>query len=382
MYYYLQNASKESLSLKMLKITLTLSLLLILGRSQAQDCSGYQDESDHCSQTCDSCFNPNGRPSGDGVVMCPSAESFGYYCDPEGGAFACMDWTFGSAAMMNQESQFNSRMKMEGQASNDVWFGVGTFGTTEDAMQGLGNCYRMKVRDTNCGDLNGGALLDREIIAQAINTGSDVANIQFDLQIGNGGTGAFNNCAGKSWSMFPGDFNQAIWGNVYGGCDHRDSSEGSPSCDDLPPYAQDGSAMQDEGDNLVDLCKYSFDKRVRLGATNPTIVDMARVKCPKELVEMTQIKRSDDPSTYEIEEANRPSPYQNGANIEPCRCSCGASECTYCLTRMMDCRKPSAGFIDNLQSDLLEDGLKVVQPCTADGYTRIDVKCGCLDCYC
>ena len=51
-------------------------------------------------------------------------------------------------------------------------------------MQGLGNCYRMKVRDTECGNIEAGEFLDREIIAQAINTGSDVANIQFDLQIG------------------------------------------------------------------------------------------------------------------------------------------------------------------------------------------------------
>ena len=26
---------------------------------------------------------------------------------------------------------------------------------------------------------------------------------------------------------------------------------------------------------------------------------------------------------------------------------------------MMDCRKPSAGFIDNIHEDLVEDGLKV-----------------------
>ena len=111
---------------------------------------------------------------------------------------------------------------------------------------------------------------------------------------------------------------------------------------------------------------------------------MARVKCPSELVSLTQIQRTDDPSTYNIEEANRPPPYQNGApDLEPCRCSCGNNDCKFCLTRMMDCRKPSAGFVDNLQGgDLLEDGMKVLQPCASDGYTRIDVKCGCLDCYC
>ena len=72
----------------------------------------------------------------------------------------------------------------KGEATGDVWFGVGTFGTTEDPMQGLGNCYRLKVRDTECGNIEAGEFLEREIIAQAINTGHDVANIQLDLQIG------------------------------------------------------------------------------------------------------------------------------------------------------------------------------------------------------
>lgn len=101
-------------------------------------------------------------------------------------------------------------------------------------------------------------------------------------------------------------------------------SEGSPSCDDLPEYPQDPTMMQDSGDSLRDLCKYSFDHRVRLGPQNPTIVDMARVECPAELVEMTQIRRKDDPNTFDIEEENRPGPYQNGNTVEPCHCSCGA----------------------------------------------------------
>lgn len=350
------------------------------------DCSDvYKKDSDNCAANCGRCFNPQGRSTTQDfdVVRCPVGENTGYYCDPEGGVFACMDWTFGSKKMMAQENKFNQRL-YGGDSSKYVWFGVGTFGTQDDEMQGLGNCYRMRIRDTTCGDLNAGPLLEREIIAQSINTGFDVANIQFDLQIGNGGTGAFNNCAGKAWSMFPGAFDPSIWGDVYGGCKYRDRSQGSPSCDDLPPLPQDPSMMQAAGDNLVDLCKYSFDKRVRMGPANPTIVDMARVECPAELVEMTQVKRKDDPTTFEMAEANRPPPYQAGniGSIEPCKCSCGGQDCRYCLTRMMDCRKPSAGFIDNMKSELLEDGLKVVQPCTNDGYTRVDAKCGCYDCYC
>lgn len=45
--------------------------------------------------------------------------------------------------------------------NQNVWFGVGTFGTSDDPMQGLGNCYRMKVRDTNCNDINAGQDLER-----------------------------------------------------------------------------------------------------------------------------------------------------------------------------------------------------------------------------
>jgi len=292
-----------------------------------------------------------------------------------------MDWTFGSQKLKKQEEAFKER------TGEDVWFGVGTFGTGDDAQMGLGNCYRL-VKETVCGNRMAGRDLEKNIIAQSVNTGHDVANIQFDLQMGNGGTGAFNNCAGKGTSMFPGPFDQSIWGAQYGGCDYRDSSQGSPSCDDLPPLPQQPGPMEAAGDNLVDLCKWSFDMGVRggggTGGANPTIIDMARVECPAELVEMTQLKRTDDPSTFVIEEANRPSEYQeaNIGNLDPCHCSCGEQNCKYCLTRMMDCRKPSSGFIDNLHTEIMEDGLKVTQPCTQDGYTRVDVKCGCYDCYC
>ena len=67
------------------------------------------------------------------------------------------------------------------------------------------------------------------------------------------------------------------------------------------------------------LYRYSFDKRVRMGADNPTIADMARVKCPPELVELTQVQRADDPDTYEIMEENRPSAYQGRSRVSPRR---------------------------------------------------------------
>ena len=77
------------------------------------DCSDvYAQDSDNCADGCGSCFNGEGRSSTPDfdVVMCPSDNSSpGYYCDPEGGVFACMDWTFGSNKLKEQEQKFNSR---------------------------------------------------------------------------------------------------------------------------------------------------------------------------------------------------------------------------------------------------------------------------------
>merc|ERR1719229_665520 len=93
------------------------------------------------------------------------------------------------------------------QSGEDVFFGVGTFGVAKEAdpQQGLGACYRMTVEG-----------VAKDIIAQSINTGFDVAGNQFDLQMGAVGTGAHNTCAGshEGGSMFPGS--TSVWGCQYG----------------------------------------------------------------------------------------------------------------------------------------------------------------------
>ena len=281
----------------------------------------------------------------------------GYYAPSDVGDVwtgACMDWTFGSQSMLAAEKSFNSR---EGE---DVYFGVGTYGTS-DQMRGIGACFRLTV-DT----------MDKQLIVQSVNTGSDVSGNQFDLQVGAGGAGAYNNCAGASGAMFPGSTD--VWGKQYGGPDN------SAQCTDLPQYTQGSTAMKDAGDDLQKLCQYSFDKKCRgEGGSNPTLVDATRVKCPAELVELTGIQRSDDPSTYEATEENRV--HTLPANAQ-CQADTPGGGTAYCLTRMMDCRKPSGAFKDNVVSDLVVPGKKLVQTCMPDGYTRIDVQCGCLDCYC
>jgi len=336
---------------------IVLHILYIASYSRANysssSCEVYTNQTDNCAQSnCGRCFNPGGRTG----VMCLNSGGSGYYCAADSPsysdqviAFACMDWTFGSQSLKKAEESFNSKQ------NENVYFGFGTFGTSSDLMRGLGICYRMSVEG-----------VDKDLIVQSINTGSDVAGNQFDLQVGNGGTGAFNNCAGKSWSMYPDGYD---WGQVYGGSTTRQD------CSKLPLYPQKSGPMTAAGDDLQTLCEYSFDKHVRgPNGENPTIRDLGRVQCPKELVEFSQLLRNDDPMGYKITTHNEGFPNMN--------VKCGQQSNSFCLTRMMDCRKPSAGFIDNIKEGYAVSGKKVLQPCTSDGYSRIDVQCGCTDCYC
>jgi len=272
-----------------------------------------------------------------------------------------MDWSFGSTAMRSAEDEFEE----------DVYFGVGSFGS-DDQMSGLGSCFRLRV-----------AGIEKDLIVQAINTGSDVQGNQFDLQVGDGGFGANNRCVGVGLGaaskgntfMFPGS--SAVWGEMYGGVTSRDQ------CAGLPEYPTDSAAMKASGDSLVALCEYSFDKKVRLDAntspsSNPTILDLARVKCPDALVELTQIQRNDDPATFSG--PSLPGFPNNGTAVAQCQHN--SWDLSYCLTRMMDCAKPSGSWTTNVKESLVIGGKKVVQFCTADGYTRVDVQCGCFDCNC
>jgi hypothetical protein len=331
-------------------------------RRSKGDCNSFKKNSDNCrtgwspSGGCGQCMNAGSRPG----VMCKGAKT-GYYClveDPPVGsdmAFACMDWTFGSSTMRAKEASFKKR------TGHDVYLGVGSYGTFSIPMNGLGACFRIKASG-----------IGKDLIVQSINSGHDVANNQFDLQVGNGGAGKFNTCAGGSRpghnSMFPGAYNSGTWGRNYGGADHRSQ------CKNLPRYPANDAAMKAAGDDLVKLCEYSFDHKVRLeGGGNPRISSIGRVQCPAELVHLTQIQRKDEPKSFEVE-TPLPLALASSANA--------TTGCSNCLTRMMDCRKPSAGIKDNIRPELMVAGKKIVQTCTSDGYTRIDVQCGCFDCYC
>jgi len=330
-------------------------------------CTSFQEKSTNCDhdwqgKACGACFNPGARAG----VQCKGSHP-GYSCPPDRKdkdgdmAFACMDWTFGSTAMIAAEASYNCRS-----GGDPVYFGVGTYGVDlgKDPMGGLGQCVRI--------DIDG---VDREIIAQSINTGHDVAINQFDLQMGAGGVGAFNTCAGDEDSMYPGS--KDVWGRQYGGLHNKSE------CKHLPEYPRESGPMRAAGDSLIKLCEYAFDQGVY---SNPSIRSITRVACPAELVNLTQFQRADEPSLAESEAARRLVERERRRLVDEPGCKLGfvpGATADYCLTRMMDCRKPSGATKDNLQNTkLLVDGHRLIQPCTVDGYTRIDVQCGCHDCYC
>jgi len=327
---------------------LLLAALMIIScpvQGQEGDCMVYDTGSENCADSCAACFNPGSRSG----VMCRSGDNGGYYCpadDSEDMAYACMDWTSGSKSMQAAEQAYEAR------TGQSVYLGVGTYGTGNDGQMGLGQCLLIEVDE-----------VDRPLLVQSVNTGGDVSGEQFDLQVGDGGCGAFNTCAGSSTSMFPGDYTP--WGKQFGGVDNR------ADCAGLPPYPKDDGPMKEAGDSLIDLCEISFDRFYRYeGGMNPTIQSFTRVECPEELTALTQMKRTDDPAF------DKPLLLKKN---EGHQCNGGGS---WCLTRMMDCRKPSGGWPDNVKDENMQPGMKLIQPCAADGYTRIDVQCGCYDCYC
>ena len=315
------------------------------------DCTFYDMTTTNCADTnCGTCFNPGSRA---GEMCHASGPQGGYLCSASSPspdmAYACMDWSSGSTAMQEAEKAYEAR------TGQSVYFGVGTYGTDADVQRGLGACYLITVDTVN-----------KPLLVQSINMGYDVSESQFDLMQGDGGFGAYNTCAGGEESMFPGD--KEPWGNIYGGVDYR------TECAGLPSFPKIDGPMKDAGDDLVDMCEISFDRGYRLeGGGNPSIQELSRVECPDELVEFTWMKRNDDPAFDE--------PILIAKNTEDHVCQLPISG-AWCLTRMMDCRKPSGSWPNNVKSELMVDGMKLTQFCSNDGYTRYDVQCGCFECYC
>ncbi|CAF3031824.1 unnamed protein product [Rotaria sp. Silwood2] len=107
-----------------------------------------------------------------------------------------------------------------------------------------------------------GPVVGKELIVQVINTGDDLDDNHFDLQIPGSGVGIFDGCS----KQFPGSY---TWGQTYGGVTQRSD------CAGLPSVLQPG-------------CYWRFDWF--MGADNPTI-SFKQVSCPFVLTSITQCVR-------------------------------------------------------------------------------------------
>ncbi|UJR07256.1 hypothetical protein I4U23_011544 [Adineta vaga] len=113
------------------------------------------------------------------------------------------------------------------------------------------SCYKL--------DFTSEPVRGKSMIVQVTNSGKDVADHQFDLQIPGGGVGIFNGCSSQ-WNA-PNDG----WGQRHGGVNSRDE------CSSLPEQIRDG-------------CFFRFDWFK--GADNPTMT-YSKVDCPRELIDIT-----------------------------------------------------------------------------------------------
>ncbi|XP_034236588.1 endoglucanase-5-like [Thrips palmi] len=121
-------------------------------------------------------------------------------------------------------------------------------------------CYKLTFTNT--------AVANKNLIVQVINTGSDLASNQFDLQIPGSGFGIFTAGCPKQWPTTP----AVNWGAQNGGVDKRSKCSGLPK-------------------DLVKGCQFRFDWFKN--ADNPA-VKFERVRCPKPLTNKSGCKRNDD----------------------------------------------------------------------------------------
>ena len=97
-------------------------------------------------------------------------------------SYQCIDWTFGSSANAAREASFFA------ETGQNVYFGVASYSKANRIEAGL--CYRITARN-----------IDRDLIVQIVNRGSDVLDGNVDLQTGDGGFGLYNACTQETTKM-------------------------------------------------------------------------------------------------------------------------------------------------------------------------------------
>jgi len=251
-------------------------------------------------------------------------------------AYACIDLSAGSDLWKLQEAAYKKRANK--QPDEKIIFGVGAYGLDEDHE--LGKCFKM--------DLPSGI----SVIAQVLDTGGDVRDNQFDLQVMGGGVGVCNaltkeaNGGGASAPNAPlYDGTLAVWGDDMMGVASR------TDCANLPIRPHIAIREESTQQTTPALCQAAYDVGARLeDGRNPIINKTCRVACPSEIYTITGLRKADD-DTF----------------TEECR---GKGS----LTRTYDGCKLTASWQDNLKDLGIDPKWPVAIPCGPDGVTRVDMK--------
>ncbi|KAM0550828.1 hypothetical protein ACHAPJ_008691 [Fusarium lateritium] len=111
-----------------------------------------------------------------------------------------------------------------------------------------------------------GPVKGKKMVVQSTNTGGDLGENHFDLQMPGGGVGIFDGCTSE--------FGKGLGGAQYGGISSRSE------CDSFPELLKDG-------------CHWRFDWFQN--ADNPDFT-FEQVQCPKALTDISGCKRDDDSS--------------------------------------------------------------------------------------
>lgn len=117
------------------------------------------------------------------------------------------------------------------------------------------------------------------VVVQVTNTGGDLGENQFDLQIPGGGFGIFDSCASSTQNgppAFPAT-SSSSWGSRYGGL-LASGARDATACSALPAEVRPG-------------CAWFFE---RFGALDNPTMRFRRVACPAKVVAISGCQRADD----------------------------------------------------------------------------------------
>jgi len=127
-------------------------------------------------------------------------------------------------------------------------------------------------------------LVGKRMVVQVTNTGNDVSGYDsFDIQIPGAGQGEFKDgCAVQFQGYRSGDFD---CDRSYGGC------QSIAGCNRLPPALQEGCRWRYQW----------FHWLSQSGKTDNPFINFRRVRCPRELVQITGTEPADDHNYPEVQ---------------------------------------------------------------------------------